>query len=340
MTTTDPGERTRFEERLLPVLVAALEEGPSPRRASSERPPRLRRRWAATIAVVAGAIALALVVPMLLPASRTDSAAAAMLRQVARRAAEQPATPAPRADQFLYTKTESVQVFMYVVGDGTTFVFRQTLAREFWIAPDGSGRILETTGPAEFVAPQDEAAWVAAGSPDLFENQTTDDRFAPGELSYQDYSHLPTDPMELKKLIERREIVGGPDGDWETFSIVGDLLREAHTAPAVRAALYEVAADLPGVELVGRVQDGAGRAGIAVAYTSDHGSGATRQEFIFDPQSAELLGERYVLVDDSRIDVQSGGGGAIYGGVGAAGTVGYEATFVAQGVVDAVDETP
>jgi hypothetical protein len=263
-----------------------------------------------------------------------------MLRQVARRAAAQPATAAPRADQFLYTKTESAQVFLYVVGDGPTFSYRQALTRELWIAPDGSGRILETTGPAEFVTPQDEATWVSAGSPDLFDDLTTDDRFAAGELSYQDYSKLPTDPVELKRLIEEREIVGGPDGDWETFSIVGDLLREAHTAPAVRAALYEVAADLPGVELVGRVRDGAGRPGIAVAYTSDRGEGATKQEFIFDPQTAELLGERYVLVDDSTIDVQSGGGGAIYGGVGPAGTIGYEATYVAQGVADALDDIP
>jgi hypothetical protein len=292
------------------------------------------------LAVVAGAVALALVLPLLLPASHTDSAAAAMLRQVARRAAAQPATPAPRADQFLYTKTESAQVFLSVVGGGPTFSYRQALTREFWIAPDGSGRILETTGAAEFLTPQDEATWVSAGSPDLFDNRTTDDRFAAGELSYQDYSDLPTDPVELEKVIERREIVGGPDGDWETFSIVGDLLREAHTAPAVRAALYEVAADLPGVELVGRVTDGAGRSGIAVAYTSDRGEGAIRQEFIFDPQTAELLGERYVLVDDSRIDVQSGGGGATYGLAGAAGTVGYEATYVAQGVVDRIDETP
>src|SRR5439155_2581095 len=115
---------------------------------------------------------------------------------------------------------------------------------------------------------------------------------------------------------EQRQIVGGPDGDWETFSIIGDLLRETSVPPVVRGALYEVAADLPGVELVGRVEDASGRPGVAVAYTHD----GIRQEFIFDPNTAALLGENDVLVEDSTVNVGRGGAGAIYGGVGPAGT--------------------
>jgi len=112
------------------------------------------------------------------------------------------------------------------------------------------------------------------------------------------------------------------------------------TQPAVRGALYEVAADLPGVELVGRVKDAAGRSSVAVAYTHDTGEGAIRQEFIFDPQTAVLLGERYVLVEDSTIDVESGGAGAIYGLVGPAGTVGFEATYFDPGIVDSLTKRP
>jgi len=53
--------------------------------------------------------------------------------------------------------------------------------------------------------------------------------------------------------------VGGPPGDWETFAIIGDLLRETHAPPALRAALYEVAANLSGVEYIGEVKDAVGR---------------------------------------------------------------------------------
>ena len=328
-----------FEERLLPMLVEALEERRQLPVGRPARPKSARRRWALAIGVVAGAAALALVAPTLLPGGPTGAnpAAASMLRQVARRAAAQPAEPALGPGQCLYTRTQSVQTSTYVVGNGgQNFQFIQPLTRELWVATDGSGRTLEKSGLVTFPTPDDEAAWIAAGSPDLSEGQVTDDTYGPGELLYQDYSDLPTDPGELKTVIEERVIVGGPDGDWETFSIVGDLLRETYTQPAVRGALYEVAADLPGVELVGRVEDAAGRPGVAVAYTHE----GIRQEFIFDPQTAVLLGERYVLVDASTVDVESGGPGAIYGLVGPAGTVGYEATYFDPGIVDSLSERP
>ncbi len=105
--------------------------------------------------------------------------------------------------------------------------------------------------------------------------------------------------------------------------------------PAVRGALYEVAADLPGVELVGKVEDASGRPGIAVAYTHE----GLRQEFIFDPKTAELLGENYVNVEDNTLDVENAGPGAIYPS-GEAGTVFFTATYLASGVVGSTQEQP
>jgi hypothetical protein len=115
-----------------------------------------------------------------------------------------------------------------------------------------------------------------------------DETFGPGGLYFLDLSGLPIDPEKVLALIEEREIVGGPPGDWETFVIVGDLLRETHAPPALRATLYEVAANLAGVEYLGKIKVAAGRSGLAVAYTHD----GTRQQMIFDPQTAQLLGER------------------------------------------------
>jgi len=71
------------------------------------------------------------------------------------------------------------------------------------------------------------------------------------------------------------------------FTLIGDSLRERAATPAQRAALYQVAARLPGIELVGSTKDGAGRSGVAVALTA-HGIHFT---LIFDPDTAALLGE-------------------------------------------------
>jgi hypothetical protein len=328
----------RFEDALLPVLVEELEHRDA-HAAWQPSPPRRRRTWAVAIAIAAAATAIALVIPAVWPGGPTgaDPAAAAMLRKVARRAAAQPAMPAPEPGQFVYTKTESVQTSLYVTGNGpsTNFLFVQPLTREAWIGTDGSARIYETTGALTFPSDRDRAAWVAAGSPDLGSGAVNDETYGPVVGGYLDTSVLPADPQALRDLIEQRQIVGGPDGDWETFSIIGDLLRETSVPPAVRGALYEVAADLPGVELVGKVEDASGRPGIAVAFTH----GGVRQEFIFDPKTAELLGENYVNVENTTIDMENAGPGAIYPS-GEAGTVFFTATYLASGVVASTQERP
>jgi hypothetical protein len=81
------------------------------------------------------------------------------------------------------------------------------------------------------------------------------------------------------------------------------------------------------------------RPGVAVAYTRRNTDAPSRHELIFDPITAELLGENEVLVADSTVEVESGGPGAIYGFVGPAGTLVYSTTYVVSGVVDSTSET-
>jgi hypothetical protein len=343
MKTTGARDPMTFEQDVLNLALKSLRErqgsgllAPVPRR------PRPRQRTA--IAIAAAGIAIAIALPIVLPGGGTggaEPAAAALLHRVALRAAQQPREPVPGPGQFLYTKSESFSTSLYVVGDGTTFLFQQPRTRESWIGPDGSGRLLSTSGAVTFPTAGDRATWVAAGSPDLYEHLTEDELFEPGALFSPDYADLPTDPEELLELIERREIpgIGGPDNDWGTFVIIGDLLRETSLQPKVRAALYQIVAEIPGVELVGRVIDGAGRPGVAVAYTNRNTDAPGRWELIFDPTTAALLGENEVLVADSTVDVESGGPGAIYGGVGPAGTRSYSGTYLVSGVVDSTTDT-
>jgi hypothetical protein len=340
-TPVEAREPMSFEEDVLSLALESLRTSQGSEIGQARRTRRSHRRTAITIA--AAGLAIAIAIPIALPGGGTGSAgpaAAALLHRVALRAAQQPPEPAPGPGQYLYTRSESAPTQLYVVGDGTTFMFIQPSVRQTWTGPDGSGRILNTSGAVTFPTEADRARWIAAGSPDLYENVTEDEFFGPDGLLYADYADLPTDPEELLELIERREIVGvgGPNGDWETFVIIGDLLRGTYTSPEVRAALYQVAADLPGVELVGEVVDGTGRPGVAVAYTNMNSDAPSRTELIFDPRTAALLGRNEVLVADSTVDVESGGPGAIYGGVGPAGTRTFTTTYLESGVVDSTTE--
>jgi len=274
----------------VPYPEAATTAAARARMIGSARPPRRRARWpfalAGTAAAVA-AVAAALVI-VLVQTGSPQSAVAAVLNRTARIAADRPATPPPRPGQFVYTRSHSLNKSTSV-RHGHAFSVLVHQNREAWIGTDGSGRLHETTTGAEFISNRDRKEWIAAGRPKLSEHGHSNELLAPGRLDYLDLSKLPTDPAALKTVIEQRKIEAGPPGDAETFTIVGDLLRETYASPQLRAALYRVVAGLPRVVLLGQTEDDTGRPGIAVAYTKDR----VRHELIFDPHTSVLLGERY-----------------------------------------------
>jgi hypothetical protein len=165
------------------------------------------------------------------------------------------------------------------------------LVREAWIATDGSGRLRERLGKARFVSRHDRRVWIESGRPALGDNHTSSERFGAHGLSYVNLFTLPRDPAKLARLIDERRIEGGPPGDAETFVIVGDLLRETYGPPKVRAALYDIASELPEVRLIGRSRWTA-RPGIVIGFPS----GGYLHELAFDPRTGAMLGERSVDV--------------------------------------------
>jgi hypothetical protein len=286
-----------------------------------------RPRWPIALGAAAAVAAVVFAVTAVLPAGESGSpslAAAAVLHRAARIAARQPATAPPGPGQFVYTKSESLYENGAVV-DHKEINFFQTQTREIWIGPDGSGRLRESDGPPRFATSADRAAWIAAGKPDLTGNPSSDDTFGAGGLYYLDLSNVPTDPSQLKQLIDNRTIEGGPSGDAETFTIIGDLLRETYASPALRSALYTVAAELPGVQLLGTVQDQLGRSGTGVAYVSRGFS----HELIFDPQTSALLAEQTTVADPSQVKPPA-----------PAGTVVDWTSYLSSGVVDSTTSTP
>lgn len=318
------------ELEVVRVTLANQMSANEPSRVTS-RSPKLRRRIALS-ATLAASLAAGLVVSSILGGPGIDPAAASALRHVAKVAANQPKIAPPAPGQYVYTKSVGTQYVTEVPGRGlTNFLYGVPEIRQAWIGTDGSGRLEQTLGKITFPSPADRAAWVAAGSPDLQgAADPGDDTYAHGGLHYFDLSGLPTDPAKLQTLVEQRVIEDGPSGDWETFAILGDMLRETYASPDLRAAIYNIAANLPGVEFLGKTTDASGRPGIGVSYTHL----GTKDELIFDPRTSALLGESQVIVDPS----QRGEGGM--GPVGPAGSVVFSVVHLDSGVVDSTQAVP
>lgn len=288
---------------------------------------RLRRRW--VVALAAGAL-LALVgvlIPAaLLPDERlgaSQAAARALVR--AATVAERQRSVALVAGSYAYTRSQSFDLTTTVVG-GRGFSALIPHAREAWIGVDGSGRLRETSGEPIFLGPGDRAAWQAAGSPPLLE-RTSDRRFGPGGLHRPDLASLPTDPVELYRVVRERAEQTDVPTNVEMLVVIGDLLRETAAPPPLRAALYRVAARIEGVELIGPVSDRAGRRGLAVGITSDYSGARQRKILVFDPDTSALLGERTILLE--RVQWLDAAPPVVIG----------DSVYLASGIVGSPEET-
>jgi hypothetical protein len=99
------------------------------------------------------------------------------------------------------------------------------------------------------------------------------------DLSAAQLLALPADPARLKALIMKEyDPTSGQSADSYLFQVTPVLLTMPVT-PAVRAAFYQMLADLPGVRSLGQVRDTAGRDGVAVAL-SDRYRGCGNEMFV------------------------------------------------------------
>lgn len=330
--SSDPGQ-----EILRRVMSAPLRRVESTR--SHPRP--LLRLVSIAVAVVAIVISAALFI--LIPGTRQgEPAVAQVLRAAARVAEQRPQTSVPE-DGYRYAKSENAYRVHYDAcslpsnsnepcprqpPDDWTFSVLVPHIREIWAAPDGSGRLLTKTGEPQFLGPRDEAVWEAVGRPQLDRPGISDESFGPEGLSHTDFSEYSTDPEELYDQIRSKAEGHGPSTDAEMLVLVGDLLRETVAPPDLRAALFRVAAKIPGVALLGEVTDPAGRRGIGVARASDDAGFLERNELIFDPDTSELLAERQILLE--RVDWIDADPGTV---------IGY-AVYLESGVVGSTSERP
>lgn len=147
-----------------------------------------------------------------------------------------------------------------------------TYHREIWIGHHAGG-VLRDPGVAPGVIPLTGPSVFGYG------------------LTWDQLYALPTDPAKLGALLSNEVKGYGPDPNptggvsavQEEFVTIGDLLRESPAAPALRKALYNVAAGIPGVQLVGNLKDAAGRTGVGVRRDGE--------TLLIDPATGRLLAD-------------------------------------------------
>ncbi|MCZ9351310.1 CU044_5270 family protein [Streptomyces mutabilis] len=274
-------------------------------------------RWGLVLgtAVAAGAAVVVLGLGSGSPDTARDvppasAASVQLLERAALTAASTPQTTV-RAGQYSYIKTVGHTTVLSETSAGEMELLREDESMEQWTSVDGSQQTLQRKDGSDSLLP---------GTADG------------GNLNAPTYSFLaalPADPDDLLKQIrddaERNHGAGsgsttGPDQ--EAFVTIGDLLRSGVTPPKTTAALYRAAALIPGVDTVPDAVDAAGRHGVAVTRTHD----GERTEWIFDKNTARLLGERTVLVEDNAW--------------GNAGTVVTSVALIDSGMVDEAGQTP
>ncbi|ADJ44257.1 hypothetical protein AMES_2434 [Amycolatopsis mediterranei S699] len=258
--------------------------------ATARRP--ARRRWVWGSVATAGLAAAVTAVVVLTPADTAVSPGPAEpepVRILLAAAAKARALPdvTPRPDQFVYSRTR--------LADGRE--------NETWASVDGTH-----DGLAFLFGHEAEVAGCRDGKRVQQEShgRTVTNRCVPHPAAPAD---LPTDADAMLAYLHKSTY-----GEGDTLQDLGDeavTLAGGYLRPAVRAALYEAVAKVPGLVARTDAKDATGRAVLGITWhrTTEHGIG-NQDEFLFDPVTFAYLG--------------SGTTGAV----------------VSQGIVDAVRQRP
>lgn len=206
--------------------------------------------------------------------------------------------------QYVYTESVSNSGPGHVLGNSYNVEFVET--RQFWVAPDGSGHGVFTASDVTFPTPQDQAAWVTQGSPNIAAMMAGESTFGPGNYGPMgiDEFTLPTGQSQLSQVIASHltSATSAQPGSVEyaatEFNYISLLLQETAAPPAVRAALLTLVESLPGITLIGPDTAPDGVSGVGFATAVPAGGGFSR-EMIFNPSTGALVGLEVWSTDSS-----------------------------------------
>lgn len=286
-----------------------------------QRPQRkARARWAGAGIGVIGTAALVtgLVVTNVVGFAgwrgSAEPAAAAILHSAAL-ASIQNSDPVLAAGQHLRVDTAAVYGATTQIGDSARMVSYLTITKDElyvpadraddWVWVRGLSEPYETFGTeSKRVADESWAAVVSDKGADYkeivrapkgafysYENVHSPDRLAA----------LPRNPYLLLNQIYKTTMGQGNSPDGEALVWIADTLRFGAVPADLRAALYNAAAMIPGVEITEEQANLNGATGIAIGRTED--ANGIRQDLIINPATGQLIGERQVL---TRGEKQSG----------------------------------
>lgn len=258
--------------------------------ARTEIRPRRHRRFtlAGAIGLAAAIAAVLVVTPFGGPSPSAHAEAVEVLHRAAAAARGLPETP-PRADQFVYTKTQQE--------DGI---------REAWLSADGTrdGLVRQHTPVIPAVLPgcRNGKHQVYKG-PDPLPGVFGDCRVTP---AYR--PDMPTDAKAMLAYLHRNGLDDLDRSNADNRPVSGDdvafLLRENYLSPQSRAALFEALALVPSITLERDVEDAAGRRGVQVSWpdVGDHQGG----ELILDQDTYTVLGSEDTAVLETAVVDQAG----------------------------------
>jgi hypothetical protein len=286
-----------------------------------------RRRSLTRVLVPVGGLAavVAITVALVAGGDRVDTAAAAALHRIADVARAQPPTLAPGDHRFLYVRLEG-EGFLAMASeppyhrgirtaDDFGFLLDFNSTQEVWIGENG-GRVRNRMSAPSFATARDRQVWETAGRPKL--PSASDDEFPLDSGSER--LQIPSEPDELLTYLERRAADSDEGNTWIFTTLITDYLREWGVTPDQRAALFDAAARLPGIELLGTRRDPAGRSGVGFAMVDEQEH--TRYTLIIDRHTGELLAELHETMPGGPIP---------------AGATGYT-TFESPALVDAIGD--
>lgn len=264
--------------------------------ATGRHPLRPRLAWLAAAASI-GVVLLLLQV--LAPSRHTAPAAstAGDLKRLASLASSQAALDVS-GDRYLYTQMESLHGASYSVGTDLTIGLSIAETIETWRRQDGSGSRETAIQVVHFSSQADRFAWETAGRPiDLPKAGDIEvTRFQPGDF-FADLSGLPTDPVELKAVLETGQLLDQSPGDANLAIAIGEVFEQGGIPPEISAALFEILDGLPSVRVLDPMIDPLARPGIGI--TVREGNGGERW-FVFDADTASFLAAETVRPGDTE----------------------------------------
>ncbi|MFC4010163.1 CU044_5270 family protein [Nonomuraea purpurea] len=323
----EPADDPDRMERIIAAATARPSEAMPPRRSSRSRRSRMRTVWVMG-AVAAGVVAAVTLIPD--GGRSADPAARGLLLAAAEQTINEPAS----TGRYWHTKGVNVGGFRpsdrsHGVCRDETWVARSPQDPSWWVVNDWTrmDAVKGAPPPPKGGFSSDQAHFACnRGTKGISNDKNTTpyavrlNNFAePGSswpnvngkpVSVEDIERLPTEPEELKETLIRWQVPSAKQ-DEILFDQAAELLLDLPTPAPVRAALFRLLADLPGVRSLGDVRDPLGRAATGVALRECESRYGAESRILFDKGTGRLLSLAKSVGEQGCADLRPAGWSAV-----------------------------